>query len=297
MKLFVTGANSFIGTELLRACRSAGIHVTGIDLTPAAGDADISQADIRDPAVADLIPQDVDGVIHLAAMSSDPACRNKGYECFDVNVMGTLNMMAAAQARGAGHFVFASSEWVYDSFVPGVEKTEDDVINLRNLNSEYSLSKVVSENNLRQKFEHGFCAATALRFGIVYGSRPARWSAVEALFNSVATQDEVTVGSLKTSRRFIHLSDVAQSIIAAIEVPGFEIINIQGPRSITLADVIETSAEMLGRSPTVKESYADKPSIRPVSSAKAESLMNWRAKTELREGLEELRQFLFPETS
>ena len=52
-------------------------------------------------------------------------------------------------------FIFASSEWVYDQFKEGVPKTENDLIDIANHTSEYALSKLVSEANLRQKYGSG----------------------------------------------------------------------------------------------------------------------------------------------
>lgn len=288
-RLFLTGAGSFIGTELARQARAAGDEVVGIDSRPGG---DWATADIRDPELADLIPDSVDAIIHLAALSRDPDCRDRARLCFDVNVMGTLSLIEAAQARRARQFIFASSEWVYDSFVPGEERTEDDPIDAAGLVSEYALSKYVSEINLLQKARHGFCPTAILRFGIVYGSRSGNWSAVEALFNAVATQDEITVGALATGRRFLHISDVASGIRAALGLAGTEIVNIQGPRMVTLGEVIETSARLLGRSIRVVESAPATPSLRPVSSAKAERLLGWRADMEIEAGLRDLARFL-----
>ena len=98
MQIFVTGCASFIGRELLRQCKHEGIHVTGVDLvnTEFPG---CAVADIRSPAIGDHIPQNVDAIVHLAALSRDPDCRDKAYQCFDVNVMGTLNLMEAARQR------------------------------------------------------------------------------------------------------------------------------------------------------------------------------------------------------
>lgn len=291
MRLFVTGAASFIGAQLLRQSAAKGIDVVGVDVHPSPG---IQSADIRNGNIGDVIPENADAVIHLAALSRDADCRNNGYACFDVNVMGTLNLMNAAQARNVRQFIFASSEWVYDSFVPGIDKTEDDAIDAGRLTSEYAFSKYVGENNLRQKYQHGFCATTILRFGIVYGPRRENWSAVESLFNAVATKDEVTVGSRSTSRRFVHVSDVAGAILASLGTSGFEIVNVQGSRMIALGEIIDTSARLLGRSPKVRETAPDSPNVRPVSAAKAERLWGWRARMGLEEGLSTLKTHLFP---
>jgi len=89
------------------------------------------------------------------------------------------------------------------------QKTEESPINIANHTSEYALSKLVSEANLRQKFQHGFMPVTILRFRHLSVERPGeKKSAVESLFLNVKTQAEVSVGSLQSGRCYIHVSDI-----------------------------------------------------------------------------------------
>lgn len=283
-QLFLTGSSSFVGRELIGACARRGIAVSGIDLaTPERSG--FHAADLRDPAIATLIPEGVDAVVHLGALSRDPDCRNNAARCFDVNVMGSLNVTAAAQARGAKQVIFASSEWVYDRFVGDAEKTEDDPIDALALTSEYALSKLVAEANLRQKAHHGFCATTILRFGIIYGPRTANWSAFEAMVNAVATQDEVKIGSRKTARRFIHVTDIAEAVLAALGRTGTETFNIQGPVLLELGAIIDEAMRQTGRNPRVVETAPAAPNRRPVSAEKAARALGWRARIGLVEGV------------
>lgn len=285
MKIVVTGAGSFIGRELAVRCRERGIEMVGIDALPSEGDA-WHCADIRSPDVGDVTPEGADAVVHLAALSRDPDCRNRARACFDVNVMGTLNLIEVAKARKARQLIFASSEWVYDSFEPGVENAEDAPIDAARLVSEYALSKYVSESNLRQQAAHGFCPATVLRFGIVYGPRTGNWSAVEALLNAVASADEVRIGSCATARRFIHVTDVAAGILAALGWSRpYDIFNIQGPSLVTLGEVIARSGDVLSRSPRIVETDPGSPSIRAVSSRKASEELGWSARIHIQDGL------------
>lgn len=292
MRIFITGVSSFIGRELIRQCDEQGITVAGNDLFIT----DSSRfliGDIRDASVADQIPEGADAIVHLAALSRDSDCKNNAYSCFDANVMGTLNLMEAAKNRGVKQFIFASTEWVYDSFNEGEpSKTEESVINIANLTSEYALSKIVSEVNLRQKYLQGFCPVTILRFGIVYGPRKDNWSAVESLFNSVATRDELTIGSSRTGRHFIHVSDIASAIVKSIGVKGFDIFNIQGDDLIALGDIIEASKKILGKMPAVHESSTDKPSVRRVSNRKAKEMLGWMPFVDLETGLKSVKDFL-----
>ena len=184
MKILITGSESFIGKQLILQLKTLDCNIIGFDsISPINPDYEFHQIDIRDPEIHKLIPHDVDVLIHLAALSRDPDCKNKAVECFDVNVMGTLNLIKSAQLQNVKQFIFASSEWVYDKFIDSEEKNEDSEINIKNHNSEYALSKLISESNLRQQYDHGFCNVTILRFGIIYGPRKSNWSAVESILN------------------------------------------------------------------------------------------------------------------
>ena len=133
MKILVTGSESFIGKELIKQCQNEGITVVGIDIIDKnGGNYEYHKIDIRSPEIANVIPEDVDALIHLAALSKDSDCRNKAYECFDINVMGTLNLIKNAKLKKINQIIFASSECVYDEFRNDEEKDEDSPINIFN---------------------------------------------------------------------------------------------------------------------------------------------------------------------
>jgi len=287
MKVVITGAKGFVGRELVSQCKKQGIEVISIDIIESS-EKNYYKADITSKDISKIIPKGTDAIIHLAALSRDSDCRDKAYDCFNLNVMGTLNLIETAQRKDVKQFIFASSEWVYDSFTENEIKNEDSLVNIANHKSEYALSKLVSEANLRQKYQNGFCPVTILRFGIIYGPRKTNWSAVESLFNAVNTKEEIAVGSLKTGRCFIHVSDIASGIIKSIGLKGFDIINLQGNRLITLKDIIETSKRILNKNPKIIEKDPNNISVRNVSNEKAKKLLNWEPKINLEEGLKSL---------
>jgi UDP-glucose 4-epimerase len=287
MRIAVTGSQSFIGTELIAQAAAAGIEVVGIDRVPGApGDLVM---DVRDPKLADALPAGIDALVHLAAISRDSDCRNDPYEAFDVNVMGTLNVIRACVARGIGQLVFASSEWVYGEVDRDGVQREDQAIDVTRFDGEYALSKIVGERLIAMARRQGLENATVLRFGIVYGPRPSNWSAVEALFDQAGSKDAISVGSLGTARRFIHVGDIASGILAALGRTGFEIFNLSGDRLITLGDVIAASVELHGTHPTVTEKDPTATSVRNPDNAKAVAQLNWRPKYDLAAGLATLR--------
>jgi len=282
--IVITGSKGFIGKALIKSCKNQNIEYTAIDLIKI-NEENYYHTDILEKEIDKYIPNECDAIIHLAGLSRDKDCKNNDYNCFNVNVMGTLNLMKAAQRRKVKQFIFASTEWVYDSFIDNEIKDEESVINIANHTSEYALSKLVSEANLMQKYQHGFCDVTILRFGIVYGHRKENWSAVESLYNDVKTKDEIFVGSLKSGRCFIHVLDIVDGILKSIGLKDFHIINLQGDQLITLKDIIDTSKLISNKNPIVIEKNPDNVSIRNVSNNKAKQLLSWKPQIELREGL------------
>tara|TARA_B100001964_G_C13900319_1_gene451358 strand:- start:233 stop:496 length:264 start_codon:yes stop_codon:yes gene_type:complete len=53
-------------------------------------------------------------VVHLAAVSNDSDGRKNPQLTFNVNINGTINLLEAAMLKKIKHFIFASTEWVYD---------------------------------------------------------------------------------------------------------------------------------------------------------------------------------------
>ena len=286
MNIAVTGAGSFIGAALHRYCEAHGIGWTGIDLTPA-GPVHAIVADISRPGWEDQLPDGLDALVHLAAISRDADCRRDPARAIEVNLTGTLRVIEAARARGIRQIVFASSEWVYGE-AGGEPKGEDAVIDAAAISSEYPLTKLAGERLLWMAHRQSPLAATVLRFGIVYGPRASNWSAVESLYDAVGWRDQIEVGSLDTARRFIHVDDIAAGIVAAIGRPGFEIFNLTGDSLISLGDVIEESVRLHGRAPVVVERAPGQASVRNIDNSKARRELGWRPRVALRQGLESL---------
>ena len=285
MKIFITGSESFVGKELVSQCLKNGIEVAGIDLIDLPSQKyEYKKMDVRSQEISDIMPVNTDAIIHLAAVSRESDCKKDLKNCFDVNAGGTINIIDAAIKNKAHNFIFASSEWVYGES-EAVKKETDQTLNT---SSPYALSKIIGECALRQRYEESKMNVVVLRFGIIYGPRKNNWAAVESLFNSVATKDTVEVGSLKTGRNFIHVSDIASGIISSLRLPGFNIINLAGSQLITLGDILDESCKILGRH--LKIIDQGKPSVvRSISNQKAKEILNWEPAYDLEKGLKNIK--------
>ena len=290
--IVVTGSESFIGKKLISSLLEKNEKVIGFDLVEKSQNYNFVKIDIRSKNLEDHIPENIDVLIHLASLSSDPLCKGKSYETFDINVMGTLNLIHAAIKKNVKQFIFASTEWVYEGFSENEEKDENSIIDITQHKSEYALSKLVSEINLKQEFDNGLSNVTILRFGIIYGPREKNWAAVESIASMVKNNTEVTVGSLKTGRRFVHVFDIVEGIILSIGKSGFNIINLTGNTIITLNDIIKTTEKLFNKSITIVEKNPTNISLRNPSNQKAKKLLNWNPKINLEDGLKSIKSFI-----
>ena len=290
MKIFITGTSSFVANEFIKQCDHDGHQLTGCDITEST-DSRFCKADICSKDLPDIMPTGIDVVVHLAALSTDNLCSGRAYETFENNVMATLNVIKSAEKAKCKRFIFSSTEWVYESFNDGIRKNEDTLIDIGNIDSEYALSKLVSEANLRQQFNGGFCDTTILRFGIIYGRRVNNWSAVESIFFAIKENEFIEVGSLKNGRHFIHVRDIARGISKSLGLSGFNIINLQGERLLTLGEIIDKTKKILGIDATVKELDGSECNVRPISNKKAKQLLNWVPEVGLEEGLWDLKEY------
>ncbi|NUM89696.1 MAG: SDR family NAD(P)-dependent oxidoreductase, partial [Bdellovibrionales bacterium] len=112
MKFLVTGANGFIGSNLVRRIVERGDEA--VALVRARSDlsllkdvaATLCRGDILDAASLDRAMEGVDVVVHVAGLASDWG----PYQSFhDVNVTGTKNVMESAMKCGVKRVVLISS--------------------------------------------------------------------------------------------------------------------------------------------------------------------------------------------
>jgi len=293
MKIIITGSESFIGKEIIRQCKGKEIEIIGIDVIEKENsEFEYHKINITEQEIINVIPENVDVIIHLAALSRDPDCKGKAFKCFQNNVMGTLNLMNCAKEKNVKQFIFASSEWVYDQFEENQSKNEEAPINALSLTSEYALSKLTSEINLKQEYQNGFCDVSILRFGIIYGPRKNNWSAVESICSQVKNKTEIEVGSLKNGRRFIHVSDIVKGIMKSIGLKGCNTINLSGDKIVTIDDLIKVGEKFYDKKIKIIEKNTNEKNIRNPSNKKAKTLLNWNPEISLEEGLKTIDKFL-----
>ncbi|MBI4182049.1 MAG: NAD-dependent epimerase/dehydratase family protein [Candidatus Aenigmarchaeota archaeon] len=201
--LLVTGGTGFIGTPLVESLLRQGKQVRLLCRDPARVRKRVHleavRGDLLDPASLAAACKGVDQVIHLAALISYTHGRE---QLFQVNVEGTRNLLAAAQAAKVKRIVFASSVAVYGHVTSRVDEQGP----LRP-DTPYGESKLLAE---REILASGI-PAVALRIGPVYGEG-------SQIFASILKMLErgFPVPRVQTNISLVHVSDVVQAFLLAL---------------------------------------------------------------------------------
>ncbi len=132
-----------------------------------------------------------------------------------------------------------------------------------------------------------------LRFFTVYGPAQRPEMAIHKFTDQLARGRKLTLFGDGASRRdYTYVGDIVDGIVATMDLaPGFEIFNLGGAETTTLADLVRWLAEELGVEPRI-EHLPDQPGDVPITYAdvtKAERLLGYSPKVPIRDGL---RQFV-----
>ena len=167
-KIFITGANGFIGRAVARRAREQGSKLSGIDFQ-ADPEWGVIAGDITSPESWRGALQGVDLVIHTAAIVSNTASLEAAWR---VNVAATADLLAASAAAGVGRFVQLSSVAAY-----GFDATETlfEDQPLRPMGNTYVDTKIASEHSVLACHASGTMDCTIVRPGDVYGPASRPW--------------------------------------------------------------------------------------------------------------------------
>ena len=224
MKVLVTGHDGYIGSVFTPMARASGHDVTGLDafwfegcaLGPEPEAVRALRLDVRDTEVEHL--RGFDAVVHLAAISNDPLGHLDPDRTYEINHLGSVRIAKLAKRAGVERFIFASSCSLYGAASPDDLLTEAAAFNPV---TPYGESKVLAEQDLSALADDGF-SPILLRNATVYGYSPRlRLDLVvnDLVANAFASGEVVIKSDGTPWRPLVHVEDVAQAALAAIEAP------------------------------------------------------------------------------
>ena len=217
MRIAVTGASGFIGTELLSGLKKRkGIKVTAITRGGSArADSPFCTWKETDWSVKSLTEalEGADAVIHLAGVrgtGSDPAE-------YAVNTEMTRNLLEAMTAAGTKRIVFASTISVYDD-ENGIPWKEDSALKGRTM---YGESKISCERLIREYAAKGGFTYGIVRIAQVLGEGEKRRGMMNVFIDTAASGGTLRVmGRSEAKRQYIYVKDLAEILAMLAEGSG-----------------------------------------------------------------------------
>ncbi len=332
MNIAITGGAGFIGCNLAASFLTSGATVTVIDnLSRPRTDQNLAwlqeqfggdqlrfvQADIRDAAAMREIIPGHDAVYHLAAQVAVTTSVKDPREDFQINALGTFNVLEAArQAEKPPVVIFASTNKVYGGMeeVSIVEQAnryaygdfpngipEDQLLDFH---SPYGCSKGAADQYVRDYARIYGLKTVVFRQSCIYGPRQfgvedQGWAAHFAIA-AVLGRPITIYGDGKQVRDMLYIDDLVRAYRSALEhidsVSG-RIYNIGGGAANTLAIWSEFGPllEKLVAHP-IEVNYGDwRPGDQPVyisDISKAERELGWKPEVSVEEGIKRLVEWV-----
>lgn len=325
MNILITGGAGFIGVNAADHFAGNGWAVTVLDDLSRRGSADnlrwlqarhqlnFIQTDIRDaPAVEQAFKAHrPDVVLHLAAQVAVTTSVEDPRTDFEINALGSFNVLEAARRQAPDSFVInASTNKVYGKMedVPTADRGEryeydglDGIDENRQLDfhSPYGCSKGVADQYCIDYARIYGMQTVTLRQSCIYGPRQmgvedqgwVAWFTIAALLDKPIT----VYGDGKQIRDVLHVRDLVACYQAAIDrreqVSG-QAFNIGGgpENTLSLRELLAMLENQLDKVITPRRDDW-RPGDQPVfvcNLNKAAKLLDWRPKTDVRTGVGDL---------
>ena len=259
MKILVTGAAGFVGSNLVDGLLSAGHELRALDnfstgqrsnLAHVTDDIDLVEGDLRSYERVSWAVRGCEAVFHEGAMPSVPRSVQDPLTSSEINIGGTLNVLLAARDAGVRRVVFASSSSVYGD-APGLPRVETQATSpLRAVRGLQARRRAVLPRRAPRLRPRDRLPALLQRVRPPPGSVLAVQRRDPEVHHGDARRASAPAiyGDGTQSRDFTHIDDVvAANILALDAVPAAgRIYNIACGRQVSLNELVAQLNEILG---------------------------------------------------
>jgi len=298
-RYLITGGAGFIGSNLAHALVEQDQFVRILDnfstgnmanLESIKDKIEIINGDIRYLNTVTEAVQDIDYILHQAALPSVPRSVITPLESNDVNVNGTLNVLYAAKEAKVKRLVYAASSSAYGDTptLPKVETMKPNPL------SPYAVNKLTAEHYCSVFTKVYGLETVAVRYFNIFGPRQdpnSYYSAVIPKFIKMFLNEQAPIinGNGSQSRDFTYIDNVISANLLACKAPDAagQVMNIACGDRIDLSELASELRALVGakveatngpeRVGDIMHSLAD--------IGLAQKLLGYEVKVPVREGL------------
>jgi len=302
MKLLITGGAGFIGSHLCDKYTKEGHNVLCLDNFMSGNLMNIKhlldyrnfkliKGDIRDFNSLEKIMRDVDVVFHLAAQIHVDRSYIEPQLTYEVNVIGTQNILEVARIYDAKRVIYASTSEVYGSaqYVPIDERHP------LNAPHPYGASKIAADRMCYAYMQTYGMNISILRLFNIFGprQRDIGYGGVISIFarRVLSNMSPIIFGDGLQTRDYTYIEDAirAYDLLLKHDEPITEPINFGSGREVSILDLANMVIEFCGKEGNIKPIHME-PRIGEVQrliadATKAKSLLRWEPKYDFKTGL------------
>ena len=313
-EIIVTGGAGFIGSTLVKALCSYGIHVKVIDnlwrgkktnLMDSNGepvidfDKDFIEADLKDYRACLEIIQNADYVFHLADVVAgvDFALSNELF-IYRENILINSNTLSACIENGIRNYIYVGTACSFPKHLQmsyDISKISEDKTYPAEPESSYGWSKLMGEYEADLARKTGQINTGILRLHNVYGpgtSFESKRSQVipSLIYKSIKYPEEpfVVWGTGRQYRDFIYVDDIIEALLLlAQKGMNAGLIQVGSEKPTTIREVTEEVIRICEKpiTPAFDESKPEGDRGRIADITQARKILGWEPRTSLREGL------------
>lgn len=249
MRILITGANGFLGRQLVEALRQRGEIVKALVLPGEntewleSRNVTIYTGDVRQSATLAEPMATADAVFHLAAMIG---VWRPMKDYFSVNVTGTENVCRAALKAGISRLIHVSSAMAYRMWV-GHPVTEDEA--LQPLQEPYSSTKALGDRLVQRLVDEEGLPAVIVRPGTSFG--PGDRLNFGRIADRIRDGKGVIIGSGRNPVPMVFVTDLIQGLLLALDRKQAvgQAYNIGNDQPLTQEELLGAIAEEIGARP------------------------------------------------
>jgi NAD dependent epimerase/dehydratase len=296
MKVFITGADGFIGSHLTETLVRLNYDVKCLSfynsfntwgwLDDCSEDVkknfEVITGDIRDSELIKNAIKKTDIVFNLAALIGIPYSYKAANSYVDTNINGLLNVLYAAKEYNVKQIIHTSTSEVYGTpkFIPITE--EHPVVG----QSPYSASKIGADQ-IAISFHKSFnLPITILRPFNTYGPRQSNRAVIPTIITQILKNKNLNLGSTFPTRDFTYVQDTVNAMALSINNKKSigEIINIGSNFEISIKNIVGLVSKITSKKTKIKK---DTSRVRPkksevlrllASNTKAKRILKWKPK-------------------